>query len=182
MESDDLQRATLEIRILASVIAKLAKRDLEQRLNVHGIGALPYTIMRLLSYQDHTISELSRKMVLKSATLVPAVDALERAGLVKRGQDSKDRRRTPLSLTERGIEMLRLLPAVDSSDIVLNSLNAMGDEKRHRLLTLLRELASRMTEGEGIVDDISSFVRSLLRSEAQSVRELAARRGFDGND
>ena len=82
MKRNDFHQAALEIRILVNIVAKMARRDLEQRLDASGIGvgALPFSVMRLLSYHPYTISELSRKMILKPATLVPAIDALERQG------------------------------------------------------------------------------------------------------
>ena len=89
------------MRTLLFVLHKVAMRELAQRLETAGVGISPpqYAVMRLLSLDSLTISELSGRMMLTPPTLVGIVDALERKGLVQRGQDPQDRRRTPLQLT-----------------------------------------------------------------------------------
>ena len=101
-----------EVRILVSIVTKLANRDVEQRMQASGanISGLQHGMLRLLREHPYTSSELSRKMMLTPATLVPAVDALERHGLIDRGRDPNDRRRTPLLLTERALELLKRVP------------------------------------------------------------------------
>lgn len=157
MEQDNPHPLAIEIRTLAFTIFKAAKRDLEHRLEALGVevSALPYGVMQLLhdSDHDHTISELSREMQIKPATLVPVIDTLERHGLVTRGHDPKDRRRIPLSLTERGARVVGLVPLVDQNDVLVNGLGAMGDEKCHKLLELLRELASYVSEKGGATQE-----------------------------
>lgn len=171
LSDDEFHRRALEIRILINILAKMTKQELEKRLEAYSVdvGALPFSAMRLLSYQDSTISELSRKMMLKPATLVPVIDALERRGLVKRGQDPRDRRRTPVSLTEQGAEMLARVPAVDTNDAVLISLRKMGIDKGDQLLALLRELATDISE-EGVVEEIAAVANSILRPRSESIR------------
>ncbi len=148
MKAEELYPMALQIRVLAGLVTKLARGDLERRLESRGlaVGALPFSVMRLLSQQEQTLSEVSRTMRLTPATLVPVVDALERKGLVKRGQDPRDRRRTPLSLTEQGTEALAMVPLVDEDDALVGSLDRMGEEKGLQLLALLRELANQMAD------------------------------------
>ena len=147
----------LQIRALAGFINKLSRSDLEGRLEAHGlaVGALPFSVMQLLARRYQTISELSRAMRLSPATLVPAVDALERKGLVKRGQDLHDRRRTPISLTELGKDMLLMVPMVDEKDALVGSLEGMGQEKGEQLLALLGELANGMA-GENVAGEVAA--------------------------
>jgi MarR family transcriptional regulator, organic hydroperoxide resistance regulator len=151
----------LEIRILISIGTKLAARDLEQRLLAHGlaISSLQHGMLRLLKQHQYTISELSRKLALTSATLVPAVDVLERQGLVTRSHDPSDRRRTPLLLTESGANILTRVPAVDDTDIVVTSLRSLGHEDQQQLLALLRRLISAMTGDATTVGSIRENLR-----------------------
>ena len=146
--------------MLTTIVAKKARRALEQRLSLAhaGVGGLQYKIMRALWRQEQTISELSHRFMLNPSTLVPAVDALERNGLAKRGQDPNDRRRIPLSLTERGAEFVTCVPLVNADAPLVKSLNAMGDEQSRQLLMLLRELVRHMPEGEDILRKVSSGV------------------------
>ena len=163
----ELHATALEIRILVAVAAKIGGRSLEQRLQAQGIpiSGMQYGMLRLLSHQQYTISELSRRMLLAPATLVPAVDGLERQGFLTRGHDPSDRRRTPLALTDRGGEVLARVPAVHADDALVGGLAAMGAEKRLQLLELLRELLSAMPESRDAAGEIA---RSILLMDDQS--------------
>ena len=155
----ELHATALETRILVSIVNKWAARCLEQRLHAAGLPltSLQYGMMRLLCREQHTISELSRKMTLAPATLVPAVDALERHGYVARGHDPKDRRRTPLALTEQGAAILSGIPPVVDADALVRGLAAIGPEKRGQLLALLRELVGAMPDGPAMVAEVAEL-------------------------
>jgi len=167
MHTDELYAIALEIRILAANMAKMARRAMEQRpeLAEAGISGLQFGVLHVLSYQEHTLTELSRKFTLDPSTMVPAVDALERKGLVRRGRDPNDRRRAPLSLTEQGSQLASLASVVDDSDPLLQGLRAMGEEQAHQLLTLLRALLAHMPAGEEILHHVSSRVRLQTASD-----------------
>jgi DNA-binding MarR family transcriptional regulator len=173
MKTEELYTAANEIRILAALVTKMTGRDLQRRLDSWGTGVseLQYGIMRLLSYQEHTISELSCKFMLDPSTLVPAVDALERKKFARRGTDPVDRRRNPLSLTEHGAEFVARVRVVDSQDSLVKSLNAMNGEQCHQLLMLLRELVSRMAGGEDVLHHVSYRVRPQAEREELSAGE-----------
>jgi DNA-binding MarR family transcriptional regulator len=98
--------------------------------------------------------------MLDPSTLVPAVDALERKGLVRRGKDPHDRRRVPLSLTERGTEFSGCVPLTDEQNPVVKGLQAMGDEQSHQLRALMRDLVRNMPGGEEILNQVSYRVRA----------------------
>lgn len=160
MTDNQFYTSVNEIRILVALVTKIAGRDLEQRLEEHGAGisGLQHGILRMLSFKDYTISELSRKFLLNPSTLVPAVDSLERKGFIKRGQDPKDRRRTPLLLTESGSELVRYVRVIDSQDALVKGLNAIGPEASQELRLLLQQLVQHMPEGEEILQEIASRV------------------------
>lgn len=153
----------IELRILLGMGAKLAGRDLEQRLLAQGlpITSLQHGMLRLLKHWQHTISELSRKMNLTPATLVPAVDALERHGLVTRGHDPSDRRRTPLQLTQAGADILARVPPVDDTDIIVSSLLALNPEEQQSLLALLRRLVGAMAQDEESIRTLGATIRQV---------------------
>ena len=163
MKADELFPVAIETRILITILFKALRRDLEQRLEARGlnVGALPYGVMRQLSHRSYTISELSRRMNLSAATLVPVVDMLERNGLAKRGQDPCDRRRTPLILTPDGVESLARVPIFDGEDALAKALSAMPDEQCCTLLRLLRELVGKMVEGDEVVQEVSAMAQKL---------------------
>jgi DNA-binding MarR family transcriptional regulator len=157
----------LEIRMLVHVVAKTAMHAQERRLRLvdASLSGLQFGIMRALCHDEQTISELSQRFMLDPSTLVPAVDALERKGFVKRGIDPSDRRRVPLSLTERGAQFVADVPFVHADDPVVKSLEALGDEASQQLLTLLRELVLHLPEGEDILRKVASRVQLQVRRE-----------------
>ncbi len=174
MSDDKLVQMALEIHILGAVAAKRTMQAVEGHpaLADASISMLQYGIVRALSCRQQTISELSQQMMVDPSTLVPAVDALERKDLARRGHDPKDRRRTPLSLTKKGARMVSGPPCdnpfASEDNPLLNSLRAMGDDRSQQLLTLLRELVSHLPKGEEILQKVSARVR--MHSAIESAR------------
>jgi DNA-binding MarR family transcriptional regulator len=57
--------------------------------------------------------ELSKRVGMASATAVPALDNMEKRGLLKRRRDPKDRRKYYVGLTDKGRRLVdRLLPRI----------------------------------------------------------------------
>ena len=167
MNEDELCATAVEVRVLAAIVNKMAIRDLEQRLEAcnAGVSCLQYGVLQFLRHHHGTISELSRKMMLAPPTLVPVVDALEQKGLVERGRDPQDRRRTPLLLTASGLETLERMPLVDSADSVVHSLKSMGDAKTQTLTELLHELVGHMSgHGDMAFDNRHGTIRRAWQS------------------
>jgi DNA-binding MarR family transcriptional regulator len=148
METDELQIAAGELRSLTGRILKEARHDIEQRLIASevGISALQYGILHLLNDKNYALSELSGLMGREPATLVPAVDTLETKGMLQRGQDPKDRRRNPLTITMQGLAVLKRVTQVGENDLLLNALKGLGDQKVEQLISLLREVALQVAQ------------------------------------
>ncbi|MBE2272321.1 MAG: MarR family transcriptional regulator [Anaerolinea sp.] len=157
-----LYGATIELRILMAMIARLAMRHHDEHFGTGslGISGLQYGILRVLSLQSFTLSELSKKFMLDPSTLVPVVDALEGKGLVRRGKDPNDRRRAPLSITESGTATLNHVPLSHEDDLFYQRVAVMGEEKIHRLVALLRELINGMPDGEAMLEEISTRIHA----------------------
>lgn len=151
---------TQETYILATIITKHARQDVEQRLadQETGIGPMQFGMLRLLRHGPQTISELSQIMLLSPATLVPAVDALEQAGLVERTKDPRDRRRTPLMLTTSGAALLAQVPPVTTQDALTQALVTLDEEQRQQLLTLLRAIVRHFSDGERIIEHVATHI------------------------
>ena len=162
MKATEWHTAAQELRILTEMIIKVSRRDTERRLTASeaGISGLQYGILRILSNQASTLSELRHLMHREPATLVPVVDALEDKGLIKRGKDAKDRRRTPLTITATGTVVLERVPLVDANDVIVNALKELGDQKAQRLLTLLRELTTQVSKDKNTVTKVNTLINS----------------------
>ena len=81
----------------------------------YGIAAQQYQLMQVIAAmpeeQYASISYLAERMILKHNSMVELVDRAELAGLVKRSHDERDLRRSLVSLTAEGEQMLRKLVA-----------------------------------------------------------------------
>ena len=124
---------SVEVRILTSTIARLSARSMEDRLSASSqeteISGLQYGVLRRLSRESFTLSELSRQFLLDPSTLVPVVDALENKGLITRGRDPNDRRRIPLSVTPKGETLIESLPFIHEDDLLYQCLADMGKRR-----------------------------------------------------
>jgi MarR family transcriptional regulator, organic hydroperoxide resistance regulator len=91
--------------------------------------------------------ELSKRVGMASTTAVPALDSMEKRGLLKRKRDPKDRRKYYVGLTEKGRSLVdKLLPRI--GDMIVDSLDGIGAEDirtfwkvSHHIATNLAELA-----------------------------------------
>lgn len=152
----------IEVRLLAGLLTRLAREAAERLL--HDVGLrhwAQHATLALLRDGPLTSRELSYRLHLEPATLVPIVDALEVAGLLRRGQDPNDRRRMPLMITEQGLAVLERMPAVHPDDVLLKALNDLGEEKSRRLLQLMRELTLLVTQDESLVEDTRRTAQQL---------------------
>ncbi len=162
MTDQPFYAVTIEIRILMSMVTHVAIRHLEDRLRTMNIGisGLQVGVLRTLSHNNFTLSELSKKFMLDPSTLVPVVDALERKGYVMRGKDVNDRRRIPLSVTEEGLAILNNIPFSPENDMLHHSLESMGEEKTHVFLNLLRELVRSLPNGDEMLQEVSTRIHA----------------------
>ncbi|HTV05332.1 MAG TPA: helix-turn-helix domain-containing protein [Acidobacteriaceae bacterium] len=138
------------IRELCSVITKIARADLELRLQSHGSGisAIEHGVLRHLSHGITSMAEISRLMGVAPSTLVYVVDGLVKKKLVKRGKDPKDRRREPLLLEKRGMDLFTGTLKMDANSVLVTSLEGMKEARRRELLALLGEFVGGMPGSE----------------------------------
>lgn len=158
MADCEFYRLAREVHILCGVITKVAHQAYAQRLSENDldISVMQYGVLRTLSAHPYTLSELSRKFVVDPSTLVPVIDTLERKGLLERGRDPNDRRRTPLNVTDAG----RVIAALDiiaaGEHPLVQALQALGAEQAAQLATLLRAVMRGLPEGEATLEELSS--------------------------
>ncbi|GHO89915.1 MarR family winged helix-turn-helix transcriptional regulator [Dictyobacter formicarum] len=134
------------LRRLCGTVMKTARQELMQHLSEAGSDLSPHQFLALLSINRHTLTlgELSRAMGLDPSTLAPTVEVLVRKGLVQRDRDPQDRRRTPLSLTQAGRNLLAQVTRQDEQGPLISGLDALGDEKARQLIALLEELVAAL--------------------------------------
>jgi DNA-binding MarR family transcriptional regulator len=138
------------------MLTKIGGRYHEQRLAALGVDLsnLQFGMLRVLSLGEHTLSDLSRHMVLDPSTLVPAVAKLRRRGLIQARRDRHDRRRVPLSLTDKGRALIEQVSIVDENDPFKLAMMQLGPEKAEQLVGLLRELMESIPEGMALMEEM----------------------------
>lgn len=164
-----------KIRFLCSVITKIARADLQNRLDNHdsGISAIEHGVLRNLSHGVDSMAEISRLMGVAPSTLVYVVDGLVKKKLVKRGKDPNDRRREPLHLEKKGAALFSQIPKMDASSVLVQRLEGMKETRRRELVALLDEF----------VQDLPGAERRALRPESENAEEsiiARAKRGASG--
>jgi DNA-binding MarR family transcriptional regulator len=139
-----------KIRSLCSVITKVARADLQMRLDKHdsGISAIEHGVLRHLSRGIASMAEISRLMGVAPSTLVYVVDGLVKKKLVKRGKDPNDRRREPLALEKKGAALFSRIPRMDASSVLVKRLEGMKGTRRREFLALLDEFAQGLRGSE----------------------------------
>jgi len=157
LAQDRLIPAAMEIQLYAALLLKFFNQALEERLRECGerISSLQYGIVRMVQLEALTISEISQRMGLDPSTLVRAVDALERKGLARRGSDPHDRRRNPITITGKGMELVTKVPVIAGEDLTFQALQSFGVESATQLRDLLRELIQEFPEGKMVADLMS---------------------------
>lgn len=115
-------------------VAVVGQELLEQRA---GITGRDYTALAVIS-EDAPSSqqELARLMGKAPAMCVGMLDDLEAAGLVARGRDPKDRRRSIVTLTTKGETKLREADEI-AAELEAQVIAGLTGEERELLISLL---------------------------------------------
>jgi len=167
------------IRFLCSVITKIARVDLQSRLdrNGSGISAIEHGVLRHLFDGVNSMAEISRLMGAAPSTLVYVVDGLVKRKLVRRDKDPKDRRREPLSLEKKGAALFAAIPEIDATSVLIRSLENMKATEQRELLRLLSEFAAGLPGSERLSLRSGTGDEAVLSFPAQrSQRSTKARR------
>ncbi|MFH0915825.1 MAG: MarR family transcriptional regulator [bacterium] len=137
------------VRIVLTLV--WAGRNIEARLNdiarLHGLGVRGdyETLVLLYHGAERALSpvDVAEALSISTSAVTGRLDRLERAGLLERHADSRDRRVIKLSITDRGREMVRSVfraSQAAQSDMVAaldpNQRRAIGET----LAALLRSL------------------------------------------
>lgn len=135
------------LRHYSGMIMKTSKREIAQFLEEEGIELHPHQFLVLQCLRKHTMTlvEVSRMMELDPSTVAPTIEMFVRQGWVKRDRDPNDRRRAPLTVTQEGLEPLKLIKShFEERGLLVKSLELMGEEKSQELISLLQEVVTTM--------------------------------------
>jgi DNA-binding MarR family transcriptional regulator len=167
-----------KIRFLCSAITKIARTDLQNRLDNHdsGVSAIEHGVLRQLSRGLDSMAEISRSMGVAPSTLVYVVDGLVEKKLVKRGKDPNDRRREPLTLEKKGAALFNQIPKMDANSVLVKSLEGMKESQRRELLDLLETFAQGLPGSENLHREPETREQSPVSRSKQAKSPAKARK------
>jgi DNA-binding MarR family transcriptional regulator len=98
--------------------------------------------------------ELSKRVGIASTTAVPALDALEKRGLVKRNRDPNDRRKYFISLQDEGKRLVdEMLPEL--TDMISASLDGITEKDMRIFWKVMHQIERNLmqiSQGDTVVD------------------------------
>jgi len=117
---------------------QLARERRQMHLPHYAVGAV------LTEFGPLSQKEVSERIVMDPSDIVPIIDKMERAHMIRRLRDEKDRRRYMLSLTDRGTEFMGRMDKMvgDKKDDFLAPLTP---EERDEFMRILRKLLAHLS-------------------------------------
>jgi DNA-binding MarR family transcriptional regulator len=100
-----VEEATVNLLVTASWLDDRVERTLAPL----GITHRQYNVLRILRGthpEGHPRCEIARRMIDRAPDVTRIIDRLEKAGLVERGSDPEDGRRSVTRLTRSGVSLL----------------------------------------------------------------------------
>ena len=157
MPEIDLIQISNEINTYAALLLKYFSSSLEERLKNYGVSltVFQFSVLRMLQFEMLTISTLSQRLGLDPSSMVRIIDALERKGLALRSADPNDRRRNPIQITQKGLDLVAAIPVVSEEDPTYQALQSLGAEPARLLRDLLLKVIRQFPEGK-LVSDLMS--------------------------
>jgi MarR family transcriptional regulator, 2-MHQ and catechol-resistance regulon repressor len=133
------QRVLLQ-RLLIRVNGKIGRAS-KQHLEQFNISGAEYGIIRNLSDNALTLSELSQRLLRVNSNTTAMIDSLEQKGLVQRVRDPADRRVTRVKLTAAGFKLQNeVVPS--HNQFINNFLAPLNEVEVANLQVLLKKIES----------------------------------------
>jgi DNA-binding MarR family transcriptional regulator len=119
-----------------------AVRTAEEAASAHGITLAQHMILQMLEAAGPASQQaLSDELRIDRSTMVRCIDALEKAGSVRRHRDAADRRAYSVHITESGRTVLAEAEQ-EVPDVLNQTLAPLTDKERADLTRLLAKLAT----------------------------------------
>ena len=99
-----------ELIVLIKRLSALLQQSIDLWLKPYDLARTQYIVLRRLQDGLHTGSELAARMQVEPATLSGLIDTLEAKGLVERTENTTDKRRKDVQLTNAGRKLLARIP------------------------------------------------------------------------
>ncbi|MDO6563573.1 MarR family transcriptional regulator [Amphritea sp. 1_MG-2023] len=117
--------------------------DMQDKEISRGTGVTPPQLMvmqTLREYTQLTSGELAKEMVLTQATITSILDRLEKKELIARERGKEDKRKVWVSLTDKGVELMKGAPTTQQ-DIFVRSFEDMQNWEQSMVVSSLERIA-----------------------------------------
>ena len=142
------QAISSHILLLENVIMRIANRITEK----HGLTYAQWTALSCISHEGKTgitHGELGERLMVSKAPITAIVDRLERAKLVKRVADKRDRRVSRVLITQHGLETWDKA-RLDMSDYAPQAWQGISEAEQQMVLPLLARLLDNLAQDDPI--------------------------------
>ena len=142
--------ATIEEELLVSLLrtTDVLHERFEAMIRPFNISMTQYNVLRILRGAEpggRTCGEIGERMIAREPDVTRLLERLEKAGLIRRTRDSKDRRVVVTRITNSGLKLLdELEPKLRELDGLLKP---MGERKIETTLKLLDEVRAHVRRG-----------------------------------
>jgi DNA-binding MarR family transcriptional regulator len=139
--------ATIEEELLVSLLrtTDVLHERFEAMIRPFNISMTQYNVLRILRGAEpggRTCGEIGERMIAREPDVTRLLERLEKAGLIRRTRDSKDRRVVVTRITNSGLKLLdELEPKLRELDGLLKP---MGERKIASTLKLLDEVRAHV--------------------------------------
>ena len=166
MNEQEFRPLAYRLRASYAITLRINRQDLEKRCRKENITISPLAIavIRLVLHGPKTIGDLSKQMIIAPASLVPVVDMLVNKGLIRKDTDPKDRRRNPLTATQKGMDIISRFKTISSGDVLVKNLEKLGVNKAKKLASMSEELLSLMSGNDEICKSIHGMAEKDIKT------------------
>src|ERR1700733_609787 len=129
---------------MARTVHRLYNAQAQAILDEEKVTIAHWFYLRVLAqYGELNQLELSKRVGMASASAVPALDNMEKRGLLKRRRDPEDRRKYYVGLTEKGRRLVdRLLPKLGA--MIFETLDGITHEEMRIFWKVAHHIAKNL--------------------------------------
>lgn len=139
----------LQLLFLLSEVAWLMRRDFQEKSGLLKMTQTQAKALMLIARREGlTQSVLAQRMEVGAMTIVRLIDRMQRAGLVRRRKDTRDRRAVGLYLTPKAKPALARMRAL-TEQIHAHATRGMRRADEARLVALLQKLRTNFATANG---------------------------------
>ena len=131
---------------MARTVHRLYNDQAQKILDEENITIAHWIYLRVLAERGELNQlELSKRVGMASTTAVPALDSMEKRGLVKRTRDPKDRRKYYVTLTDDGKRLVdELMPEI--IHMISSSFDGVDPDEMLIFWKVLHQIAGNLSE------------------------------------